>query len=104
MHIDVYPVINLAVTLAVLLCSDRVPPFTLLHGTSDAIVPVESSIRLSELLTSLSITVSLYLLPGIDHIEIVTDLMASDRRYYHLVFSCIKLEHRKLLAPHQPIN
>lgn len=104
MQIDVYQVINLAVTPALLLFSDRVPPFTLLHGTSDKVVPVESSMRLSELLTSLSITVSLYLLPGVDHIEIVTDLMASDRRYYHLVFSCIKLEHRKFLGPHRPIK
>lgn len=90
--------------LVVLLCSDRVPPFTLLHGSGDAVVPVESSMRLSDLLTSLSITVSLYLLPGVDHVEIVTDLMASDRRYYHLVFSCIKLEHRKLLGPHGPMK
>lgn len=104
MHVDVYPAVSLAVTLVVLLCSDRVPPFTLLHGTSDAVVPVESSARLSELLTSLSITVSLYLLPGVDHTEIVTDLMASDRRYYHLLFSCIKLEHRKLLGPCRPIK
>lgn len=96
MHVCVYPVINLAVEL--LLYSDRVPPFILLHGTSDVVVPVESSTRLSELLTSLSITVSLYLLPRVDHTEIVTDLMASDRCYYHLVFSCIKLEYRKLLA------
>lgn len=78
----------------------QVPPFTLLHGTSDAVVPVESSVRLSELLTSLSITVSLYLLPGVNHVEIVTDLMAPDRRYYQLVYSCIKLEYRKLLGTH----
>lgn len=78
----------------------QVPPFTLLHGTNDVIVPVESSLKLSELLTSLSRRVSLYLLPGIDHTEIVTDLMASDRRYYQLIFSCIKLEYRKFLEPH----
>lgn len=83
---------------------DRVPPFALLHGTADAVVPAESSTRLSELLTSLSLTVSLYLLPAVDHTEMVTDLMASHRRYYHLVFSCIKLEHRKLLGPHRPIK
>lgn len=89
---------------APLLYFGRVPPFILLHGTSDGVVPFESSVRLSELLTSLSIAVSLYLLPGLNHIEIITDLMASDKRYYHLVFSCIKLEHRKLLGTHQPIK
>lgn len=103
-RVDVHPLRNLAVVLAFFLFPDRVPPFTLLHGTSDAVVPVESSVRLSELLTSLSITVSLYLLPGVDHIEIVTDLMAPDRRYYPLVYSCIKQEHRKLLGPHWTIE
>lgn len=101
MRVDVHPLINLAVILAFLLFPDRVPPFTLLHGTSDAVVPIESSVRLSELLTSLSITVSLYLLPGVNHIEIVTDLMAPDRRYYQLVYSCMKLEYRKLLGTHE---
>ncbi|KAM9360203.1 uncharacterized protein ABDE67_000839 [Symphorus nematophorus] len=76
----------------------KVPPFTLLHGTSDIIVPVESSTKFSELLTSLSIKVSLYLLPRVDHTEMVTDLMASDRRFYHPIYSCIKQEYRKLLG------
>ncbi|XP_029999006.1 probable isoprenylcysteine alpha-carbonyl methylesterase ICME [Sphaeramia orbicularis] len=75
---------------------NRVPPFALLHGTNDIIVPVESSIRFSELLTSLSLKVSLYLLPGVDHTEMVTDLMALDRRFYHPIYSCIKQEYRKL--------
>ncbi|XP_034547928.1 probable isoprenylcysteine alpha-carbonyl methylesterase ICMEL2 [Notolabrus celidotus] len=74
----------------------RVPPFALLHGTIDIIVPVESSTKFSDLLTSLSIKVSLYLLPKVDHTEIVTDLMASDRRFYHPIYSCIKQEYRKL--------
>nr|XP_046243990.1 probable isoprenylcysteine alpha-carbonyl methylesterase ICMEL2 isoform X2 [Scatophagus argus] len=76
----------------------KVPPFALLHGTSDIIVPVESSTKLSELLTSLSIKVSLYLLPRVDHTEIVTDLMVPDRRFYHPIYSCIKQEYRKLLG------
>ncbi|KAM3867632.1 uncharacterized protein ACN63O_007311 [Diretmus argenteus] len=75
-----------------------VPPFVLLHGTTDIIVPVESSMRFSELLTSLAVKVSLYLLPGVDHTEIVTDLMAWDRRFYHAVYSCIKQEHMKLIG------
>lgn len=78
--------------------SNRVPPFALLHGTSDIIVPVESSIKLSELLTSLSIKASLYLLPRVDHTEIVTDLMVSDRHFYHPIYSCIKQEYKKLLG------
>ncbi|XP_070690453.1 uncharacterized protein [Pempheris klunzingeri] len=76
----------------------QVPPFALLHGTSDIIVPVESSTKFSELLTSLSIKASLYLLPRVDHTEIVTDLMASDRHFYHPIYSCIKQEFRKLLG------
>ncbi|XP_068167139.1 uncharacterized protein si:dkey-193c22.1 [Antennarius striatus] len=76
----------------------RVPPVTLVHGTNDIIVPVESSTKLSELLTSLSINVSLYLLPGVDHTEIVTDLMASDRRFYLPIYSIIKQEYRKFMG------
>ncbi|XP_026177688.1 probable isoprenylcysteine alpha-carbonyl methylesterase ICMEL2 isoform X2 [Mastacembelus armatus] len=76
----------------------RVPPFALLHGTSDIIVPVESSTKFSELLTSLSVKVSLYLLPRVGHTELVTDLMASDRHLYHPIYSCIKQECRKLLG------
>lgn len=79
-------------------CSGRVPPFALLHGTSDIIVPFESSIKFSELLISLSIKASLYMLPRVDHTEIVTDLMTSDRRFYHPIYSCIKQEYRKLMG------
>ncbi|KAI4881521.1 hypothetical protein NFI96_033563, partial [Prochilodus magdalenae] len=77
----------------------RVPPVGLLHGTSDIIVPVESSVKFSEVLTSLAVTVSLYLLPKMDHTKIVTDLMAPDRHFYHTVFSCIKQEFRKCIKP-----
>ncbi|XP_029367149.1 probable isoprenylcysteine alpha-carbonyl methylesterase ICME [Echeneis naucrates] len=73
----------------------RVPPFALLHGTSDIIVPVESSTKFSELLRSQSVKVSLYLLPRVSHVDIVTDLMASGRRFYHPIYSCIKQEFRK---------
>nr|XP_054587634.1 uncharacterized protein si:dkey-193c22.1 [Nothobranchius furzeri]XP_054587635.1 uncharacterized protein si:dkey-193c22.1 [Nothobranchius furzeri]XP_054587636.1 uncharacterized protein si:dkey-193c22.1 [Nothobranchius furzeri] len=76
----------------------RMPPFALLHGTSDVVVPVKSSTKFSELLTSLSVKVSLYLLPEVNHTEMVTDLMLSNRRFYHPVFSCIKQEFRKLLG------
>ena len=76
----------------------RVPPFSLLHGTNDIIVPEASSIRFSELLTSLSIRVSLYLLPKMDHTEIVTDLMGPDRHFYPTVYSCLKQEHCKLVG------
>ncbi|XP_068995023.1 uncharacterized protein [Embiotoca jacksoni] len=76
----------------------RVPQFVLLHGTTDTIVPSESSVKFSNLLTSLSVKVSLYLLPGVNHIELVTDLMVPNRRFYHPIFSCIKQEFRKLLG------
>ncbi|KAF3695543.1 Kynurenine formamidase [Channa argus] len=76
----------------------RVPPFILLHGTSDVIVPVESSTKFSELLNSLSVKASLYLLPRVDHTEIVTDLMAPGRHFYHPVYSCMKQEYRKVLG------
>ncbi|XP_034398483.1 probable isoprenylcysteine alpha-carbonyl methylesterase ICMEL2 isoform X1 [Cyclopterus lumpus] len=77
---------------------DRVPPFVLLHGTDDIIVPAESSAKFSDLLTSLSVKVSLYLLPRVDHTEIVTDLMVPGRRFYHPIYSCIQQEYRKLLG------
>ncbi|CAK6950795.1 uncharacterized protein si:dkey-193c22.1 [Scomber scombrus] len=76
----------------------RVPPFALLHGTTDIIVPVESSTKFSELLTSVSVKVSLYLLPKVDHTEIVTDLMAPERRFYNPIYTCIKQEYRNLLG------
>lgn len=74
----------------------RVPPFALLHGTNDIVVPSESSVKFWELLQSLSIKASLYLLPGLDHTEMVTDLMAPDRRFFSPIYSCIKQEYRKL--------
>ncbi|KAM9743088.1 uncharacterized protein ACNS7B_010711 isoform 1-T5 [Menidia menidia] len=76
----------------------RLPQFALLHGTGDIVVPVESSTAFSELLTSLSVKVTLYLLPGVNHTEMVTELMLSNRRFYHPIFSCIKQEFRKLLG------
>lgn len=78
----------------------RLPPFALLHGSSDFIVPVESSCKFSALLGGLAVKVSLYLLPGLNHVDIVTDLMSADRRYYHPIYSCIKLEWSKLNLLH----
>ncbi|KAG7278268.1 hypothetical protein CRUP_036345 [Coryphaenoides rupestris] len=75
---------------------ERIPPVSLLHGTNDIIVPAESSTKFSQLLTSMSVRASLYLLPNIDHTEIVTDLMVADRRFYHTVYGCIKQEYNKL--------
>ncbi|KAL4623282.1 putative isoprenylcysteine alpha-carbonyl methylesterase ICMEL2 [Arapaima gigas] len=77
---------------------ERVPPFGLLHGMDDIIVPVESSVCFSEALTSRSAKASLYLLPKLGHTEIVTDLMAPDRRFYHTVFGCIKQEFSKFIV------
>ncbi|XP_053727393.1 uncharacterized protein si:dkey-193c22.1 [Synchiropus splendidus] len=74
----------------------RVPPFALLHGTNDIIVPSEASVKFSEMLQSLSIKASLYLLPGLDHTEMVTDLMAPDRHFFSPIYSCIKQEYKKL--------
>lgn len=81
--------------------SSRVPPFTLLHGTNDNIVPVESSTRFTELLTALSVGVSLYLLPNADHNQIVNDIMSPDRHFYHSIYSCIKHECRKIMTTHE---
>ncbi|KAF4074338.1 hypothetical protein AMELA_G00238360 [Ameiurus melas] len=78
---------------------ERVPPVGLIHGTTDIIVPAESSVRLCELLTSLSVTVTLYLVPNINHTEVVTDLMVPGRRFYHTVFGCIKQEYQKFIRP-----
>ena len=78
--------------------SDRIPPISLIHGTNDIIVPAESSIKFSQLLTSLCVKTALYILPNIDHTEIVTDLMVPDRHFYHAVYSCIKQEYNKLIG------
>ncbi|XP_053337649.1 uncharacterized protein si:dkey-193c22.1 [Clarias gariepinus] len=75
----------------------RVPPVGLVHGTNDIIVPVESSTRLCDLLTSLSVPSTLYLLPKMNHTEVVTDLMAPGRHFYRIVFDCIKEEYRKFI-------
>ncbi|XP_036385963.1 probable isoprenylcysteine alpha-carbonyl methylesterase ICMEL2 [Megalops cyprinoides] len=74
---------------------ERVPPFCLLHGTNDIIVPPESSVRFAEVLASLSVKVALHLLPKMDHTEIVTDLMATDRHFYHTVYGCLREEYEK---------
>ncbi|XP_055017763.1 uncharacterized protein si:dkey-193c22.1 isoform X2 [Boleophthalmus pectinirostris] len=75
----------------------RVPPFVLLHGTDDIIVPVESSTKFSDLLCSLSLSAVLFLLPRVDHTEMVTDIMAPDRPFYHSIYTCIKQEYTKLI-------
>lgn len=80
--------------------SPRLPPFALLHGSRDTIVPAESSCKLSALLGRLSVRASLYLLPSLNHMDVVTDLMSEERRYYHPIYSCIKLEFRKLNLLH----
>ncbi|XP_072289891.1 uncharacterized protein [Eucyclogobius newberryi] len=75
----------------------RVPPFVLLHGTNDIIVPFESSATFSELMCSKSLSVALYLLQRVDHTEMVTDVMAPDRPHYHSIYTCIKHEYTKLI-------
>ncbi|CAL9707573.1 unnamed protein product [Knipowitschia caucasica] len=74
----------------------RLPPFALLHGANDIIVPSTSSAKFSALLTALSRPVSLYLLPGVDHTEMVTAIMAPERAFYHSIYTCIKQEYAKL--------
>ncbi|CAG08598.1 unnamed protein product [Tetraodon nigroviridis] len=78
----------------------RLPPFALLHGSKDGIVPPESSCKFSALLSRRSAKVALYLLPGLNHTDMVTDLMSADRHFYHPIYSCIKLECRKLNILH----
>ncbi|MBN3292840.1 IMCE methylesterase, partial [Polypterus senegalus] len=70
----------------------RLPAFVLLHGTKDNVVPVKSTLKFSEALTLAAVKVALYILPNISHTEIVTDLMAENRRYYLAIFGCIKQE------------
>ncbi|XP_005473627.1 probable isoprenylcysteine alpha-carbonyl methylesterase ICME [Oreochromis niloticus] len=77
---------------------NRLPPFALLHGTNDIMVPAESTIRFSELLTLRSVKMSLNLLPGVAHTETAVDLMISNRRLYHPIYRYIKEEFRKLLG------
>ncbi|XP_007895147.2 probable isoprenylcysteine alpha-carbonyl methylesterase ICME [Callorhinchus milii] len=70
----------------------RLPRFALLHGTKDKIVPVDSTVKFSHALTFASGDVALHLLPEIDHINIIMDLMDSKRKYYHLLFGYFKRE------------
>ncbi|XP_006810543.1 probable isoprenylcysteine alpha-carbonyl methylesterase ICME, partial [Neolamprologus brichardi] len=74
------------------------PPFALLHGTNDIVLPAESTMRFSELLTSRSVKLSLNLLPRASHTDIPVDLMVSNRRLYHPIYGYIKEEFRKLLG------
>ncbi|XP_005738233.1 probable isoprenylcysteine alpha-carbonyl methylesterase ICME [Pundamilia nyererei] len=76
----------------------RLPPFALLHGTNDIVVPAESTMRFSELLTSRSVKLSLNLLPRASHTDIPVDLMVSNRCLYHPIYGYIKEEFRKLLG------
>ncbi|XP_026044494.1 probable isoprenylcysteine alpha-carbonyl methylesterase ICMEL1 isoform X2 [Astatotilapia calliptera] len=76
----------------------RLPPFALLHGTNDIVVPAESTMRFSELLTSRSVKLSLNLLPRASHTDIPVDLMVSNRRLYHPIYGYINEEFRKLLG------
>lgn len=79
-------------------CFCRLPPFTLIHGTKDTIVPVESTLQFSEALTAAAVKASLFLLPHVGHTELVTDLMGSNRRYYHTILGCIKQGINKVTA------
>ncbi|KAK1792406.1 hypothetical protein P4O66_012353 [Electrophorus voltai] len=74
----------------------RVPPVGR-PMTDDVIFPVELSVRFSKLLTLLSVKTTLYLLPEMNHIQIVTDFMAPDRHFYRIVFGCIKREYSKFM-------
>ncbi|KAK6464956.1 putative isoprenylcysteine alpha-carbonyl methylesterase ICMEL2 isoform X1 [Huso huso] len=76
----------------------KLPPFTLIHGTKDTIVPVESTLQFSEALTAAAVKASLFLLPHVGHTELVTDLMGSNRRYYHTILGCIKQGINKVTA------
>ncbi|XP_054895339.1 uncharacterized protein si:dkey-193c22.1 [Poeciliopsis prolifica] len=76
----------------------RAPRFVLLHGNCDIVVPFESSTKFYKLLSSLSGKVSLHLLPTVNHIEMVTDLMLSSTPFYQPIFRCIEREFRKLLG------
>ncbi|XP_004072197.1 probable isoprenylcysteine alpha-carbonyl methylesterase ICMEL1 [Oryzias latipes] len=76
---------------------DRLPPFALIHGVEDVVVPLESSSKLSEVLASRSAKVSLHLLPGVNHTDIATDLMLPNRRLYQRIYTLIKQEWRAFM-------
>ncbi|XP_024660123.1 uncharacterized protein LOC101484211 isoform X3 [Maylandia zebra] len=77
---------------------NRLPPFALLHGTNDIMVPAESTIRFSELLTLRSVKMSLNVLHGVAHTETAVDLMVLNRRLYRPIYRYIKEEFRKFLG------
>ncbi|XP_029019745.1 uncharacterized protein si:dkey-193c22.1 isoform X2 [Betta splendens] len=59
---------------------------------------VVKNLNQDKLDSSLSVKVSLLLLPKVNHTEMVTDIMAPNRFFYQLIYGCIKQEFRKLLG------
>lgn len=49
------------------------PPFLLIHGEADTLVPVDQSIRLAKALTDVGVDVTLVTVPGADHVFAGTD-------------------------------
>ncbi|XP_038133240.1 probable isoprenylcysteine alpha-carbonyl methylesterase ICMEL2 [Cyprinodon tularosa] len=75
----------------------RAPRFVLLHGGCDIVVPADCSTKFYKLLSSLSVKVSLHLLPAVSHTDIVTDLMLPSRRFYDPLFVCLHSQFLEIL-------
>ncbi|XP_033870520.3 uncharacterized protein LOC117973165 [Acipenser ruthenus] len=72
--------------------TSRLPPFVLLHGIKDKVVPVESSLRFSSALLVASVKETLHVLPDVDHTAIVMDLMDRNRSSYTTLHEHVRKE------------
>ncbi|MGH0167934.1 UNVERIFIED_CONTAM: hypothetical protein FKN15_002061 [Acipenser sinensis] len=70
----------------------RLPPFVLLHGIKDKVVPVDSSLRFSSALLVASVKETLHVLPDVDHTAIVMDLMDRNRSSYTTLHEHVRKE------------
>ncbi|XP_043915712.1 probable isoprenylcysteine alpha-carbonyl methylesterase ICMEL2 [Protopterus annectens] len=68
----------------------RLPPFVLVHGTKDTIVPANSSFQFSKALTDAAAKVTLHVVPELNHVDIVMDLMNENRTYYETIHAYIR--------------
>ncbi|MGH0188147.1 UNVERIFIED_CONTAM: hypothetical protein FKN15_028049 [Acipenser sinensis] len=72
--------------------TSRLPPFVLLHGIKDKVVPVDSSLRFSSALLVASVKETLHVLPDVDHTAIVMDLMDRNRSSYTTLHEHVRKE------------
>ncbi|XP_046360628.1 isoprenylcysteine alpha-carbonyl methylesterase ICME-like [Haliotis rufescens] len=69
--------------------SISLPKMVLVHGTEDKVVPLSSTTRFSDALSDIFSDVTVRVLPGCDHFDIMLDLMMPERRFYDSVMGIL---------------